>query len=705
MNKKFILFLLTGILGVASCSRSTLESKESGKVQYPSSLSSSQKQTSSPEEQPVQSTPITPSIGNLQEITDTLVSQIRSRLPSRESTATGFVVSVRNQAVYIDLTAKDGIQIGSKLKVYREEEELKHPVTGQTLGTPKRNIGTLQVTQVEQNYSVATILSIEKGQTVEPKDRVELLAGKMTLALLPFFSSSIRLSSVDFTPLQREIAAKLQMSGVVEVIQGAEVEKALKEKGIRPNQILDQKGIKELAEQLKSAYLLDGVIQQEGEKWILMSRLLSAQDGTTVLEASVPLVLTEQVATEGPGEAETQKGGDLSSASVPSQAQKAPEIKFEVSSSSVKPQTPESSKQDFRKRGEIEEVGRSQAFPFGIRGLDVGDLYGDGRKEIVIIGRNSVQVYRLPDVFNGNQVELEELYIDRGPGEANYISVGVGDINKNGKDEIFVTDLRKGRLTSFVLEHQQGEFKRIAQDQNLYFRVLKNPKKPPQLLAQHLGTDRPFFGNLMVYEWQDNRYQMVRDLSLPGKADIYGSVWFNLKDGKDPEVLFLDEEDHLKFYGTGGKLIWRSKDFYGGSRLEFLQTRNQEMADTILQVNETREDFQGVWRLTVKEKILTQDLDRDGIPEVILRKNIAPFRPLRGAVSYQKGQMMVLKWNGISFQEQYATPVLDSYISDYQLVPGEIAGSDLLVVGLNQDEGFFLPNQQSLIMFFKLNVY
>jgi TolB-like protein len=604
----------------------------------------------------------------------------------------GFVVSVRNQAVYIDLTAKDGIQIGSKLKVYREEEELKHPVTGQTLGIPKQNIGMLQVTQVEQNYSVATVLSLEKGQTVEPKDRVELLAGKMTLALLPFFSHSIRLSSVDFTPLQREIATKLQMTGVVEVIQGVEVEKALKEKGIRPNQILDQKGIKELAEQLKSAYLLDGVIQQEGEKWILMSRLLSAQDGTTLLEASVPLVLMEQVATE---EREAVPSASLPSLGSPS-TQKAPEGKSEV---------PGSSKLSSQRKGELVEVGRSQAFPFGIRGLDVGDLYGDGRKEVVIIGRNSVQVYRLPEVFNGNQVELEELYIDRGSGEANYISVGVGDINKNGKDEIFVTDLRKGRLTSFVLEYQQGEFKRIAQDQNLYFRVLKNPKEPPQLLAQHLGSDRPFFGNLMVYEWRDNRYQMVRDLPLSSKVDIYGSAWFNLKDGKDPEVLFLDEEDHLKFFGTGGKLIWRSKEFYGGSRLEFTQTRDQETADTILQVNETREDFQGVWRLTVKEKILTEDLDQDGIPEVILRKNIAPFRPLRGAVSYQKGQMTVLKWNGISFQEQYATPILDSYISDYQLVPGEGPGSDLLIVGLNQDEGFFLPNQQSLIMFFKLKVY
>jgi TolB-like protein len=604
----------------------------------------------------------------------------------------GFVVSVRNQVVYIDLTAKDGIQIGSKLKVYREEEELKHPVTGQTLGIPKQNIGMLQVTQVEQNYSVATILSVEKGQTIEPKDRVELLTGKTTLALLPFFSLSMRLSSVDFKPLQREIAKKLQATGIIEVIPEAEVEKALKEKGIRSNQILDQKGIKELAEQLKSAYLLDGVIQQEGETWSLMSRLLSAQDGTTLLEASLPLVLMEQVATEEPKEVPSASLPSLGSPST----QKAPEGKSEV---------PGSSKLSSQRKGELVEVGRSQAFPFGIRGLDVGDLYGDGRKEIVIIGRNSVQVYRLPEVFNGNQVELEELYIDRGPGEANYISVGVGDINKNGKDEIFVTDLRKGRLTSFVLEYQQGEFKRIAQDQNLYFRVLKNSKEPPQLLAQHLGSDRPFFGNLMVYEWRDNRYQMVRDLPLSSKVDIYGSAWFNLKDGKDPEVLFLDEEDHLKFFGTGGKLIWRSKEFYGGSRLEFTQTRDQETADTILQVNETREDFQGVWRLTVKEKILTEDLDQDGIPEVILRKNIAPFRPLRGAVSYQKGQMTVLKWNGISFQEQYATPILDSYISDYQLVPGEGPGSDLLIVGLNQDEGFFLPNQQSLIMFFKLKVY
>lgn len=690
---------------VLSCSKAALKGESPEPSKSKGSVVAPAKTTSPQGEQSGQRVSITSYLENTQQMTDSLVSQIRSGLPKKESSAVGFVVSLRDQAVYVDLTAKDGVQVGSQLRVYREGEALTHPVTGQVLGTPSENIGTLQVTQVEPNYSVATILSMEKGRMIAPKDRVELLAGKSTLALLPFSSNSVVLSSLDLTPLQTEVAEKLQATGAVEVVKGTEVNEILKERGLDTHRVLDQRSIKELAGQLKSNYLLDGLIQQEGDRWVLISRLLSSADGTTVSEVSVPLVFNEQFAAGARPSLERRGIEEPVAAlprppltappSTPSQAPKIPEPGPEASGPSD---------QSSHKGGELLEVGRSEPLPFGIHGLDVGDLYGDGRKELVLLGRNSVQVYAWPTSFKESQVHLEELYIYRGPRAVVYLSVGVGDINKNGRDEVFVTSLEAGRLSSFVLEYSQGEFKPVVQDQNLFFRVVKSQNQPPQLLAQHFGATQAFFGDLLVYDWRDGRYQEVGKLSLPTRTDIYGFALFNPGHGKDPEVLLLDDEDHLKFL-RGGRLVWKSKEFYGGSKLTFSKIPDQETADTILQANPVHEEFQDIWRIPIKEKILIEDLDRDGLPEVILRKNIAPVRIVKGVTSYQRGQMAVLKWNGLSFQERYTAPVLENYIVDYQLVLAATTGSSLLVVGLNQDEGFFLPSQQSQVVFFAVNVY
>jgi hypothetical protein len=713
--KRIVSFpLLLGILLLGSCSSTPIK-KEVGSEKPQQNVGVS----SARQEDPVrQRASINDYLENTREVIDSTVSQILSNVPKRESSATGFVVSVREQAIYVDLVAKDGIQVGAELSVYREEEELKHPVTGQVLGVPKQALGVLQVTQVEQGYSVVRVLSIEEGKTIQPKDRVVLRSGASTVAVLPFFSNSVTLASVNLEPLRMSISEQLQSPGTLEVIKSAEIDRVLKEKGFKLNQVLDQRGIKEAAVQLKASYLVDGIVQQEGGKWVLRSRLLSSTDGTTLSEVSTRLALSESLGTDaqvvakgqevtGPSvdkaEIPKQAGGESTSVVTPlpatSQVQKTPEIKPEAKSDGPGP-----SKQVSSKKGEFVEVGRSQPFPFGIHGLDVGDLYGDGRKELVIIGHTSVQIYSLPKAFDGNPVELEEIYIDRGPRKAFYMSVSVGDINKNGRDEIFVTNLLAERLSSFVLEYKEGKFVPIAQDQNVFFRVLKGKNRPPELIAQRYGATQIFFGDLLRYEWKNNRYQTVGTLSLPGKIDIYGFALLNADNGKGPDVLSLDDEDHLKLL-RGGKVTWKSREFYGGSKLSLLKTRDQETADLVLEANESREALQGVSRITIKEKILTEDLDQDGVLEVILRKNINPVRIVKGIVSYQKGQMAVLEWNGISLQEQYATPVLDNYISDYQLAPGGVDGSDLLVVGLNQDEGFFTPTQQSLIMFFKVNIY
>ena len=71
----------------------------------------------------------------------------------------GRVVEVRDASVYVNAGSEAGIQPGMTLDVYAQSEALIDPETGVQLGTPDRKVGTIRITQLEEKYSVAEVVS------------------------------------------------------------------------------------------------------------------------------------------------------------------------------------------------------------------------------------------------------------------------------------------------------------------------------------------------------------------------------------------------------------------------------------------------------------------------------------------------------------------------------------------------------------------
>jgi hypothetical protein len=84
----------------------------------------------------------------------------------------GYVVDVRGRRLYTDLTLKEGLDIGSTLVILREVGELKHPITGKSLGQADEEIGIARVVELRAGFSVAEIIELKPGQEVRIKDRV-----------------------------------------------------------------------------------------------------------------------------------------------------------------------------------------------------------------------------------------------------------------------------------------------------------------------------------------------------------------------------------------------------------------------------------------------------------------------------------------------------------------------------------------------------
>ena len=87
----------------------------------------------------------------------------------------GSVAQVKGDKVYINAGSNRGIQMGMKLTALAKGAALIDPETKLPLGNDAEAIGTLTVTTVNENFSIAVIVQGCKGLKVG--DQVELAAG------------------------------------------------------------------------------------------------------------------------------------------------------------------------------------------------------------------------------------------------------------------------------------------------------------------------------------------------------------------------------------------------------------------------------------------------------------------------------------------------------------------------------------------------
>ena len=149
------------------------------------------------------------------------------------------------------------------------------------------------------------------------------------------------------------------------------------------------------------------------------------------------------------------------------------------------------------------------------------------------------------------------------------IGVDVGDINGNGRDEIFVTSWKGDKLESFALERQvrKKRLEYVWKDVNLYFRIIRPFGQKPILLSQSPGFEIPFIGPIKKVVFKNSRYFQGSKLNTPDIYGIhyilYGLTQANLDGCRIKETVILDNNYHLRVYSPNGKVLVKSDVYYG----------------------------------------------------------------------------------------------------------------------------------------------
>ncbi|MFH1725232.1 MAG: VCBS repeat-containing protein [Elusimicrobiota bacterium] len=92
-----------------------------------------------------------------------------------ETTLKGYVVKVEGAKVYIDLGLSSGAARGQRFEVYREGEELRHPVTGDSLGPVIETVVSGSLLEVRETYSVGRIENAPGEAAPGLRARIDLL--------------------------------------------------------------------------------------------------------------------------------------------------------------------------------------------------------------------------------------------------------------------------------------------------------------------------------------------------------------------------------------------------------------------------------------------------------------------------------------------------------------------------------------------------
>jgi TolB-like protein len=499
------------------------------------------------------------------------------------------------------------------------------------------------------------------------------------VAILPFLIHSQENLDYLREGIYDILSSRITVEGRISIIDRTVVERALYEE--RPMR-LDEAVAKNIGMRVEADYIVLGSLTKIGDYISLDARLIS------ITEEKPPLGVYTQ-----------HKGIDDVMVKIGDFAQ---EIGYKILGRRAMAGRPAEQRPSsiIRERGEDIGIKRSQTFNFEIKGIDIGDVDGDGKNELVIMDDHNLYVFK----YDGEKLVLFRK-IETGS-QHNFLTLDVADVNRNGVAEIIVSSVAGDDLRSFILEYEEGKFRKITEKAGWFFRVLDQPKDGPILVGQQMGSEGMPAGRIYKFIWKKKSFEKGGKMPFPRGTKIFGLAMGNVRSKETKDIVMFDDKDRLKILSLDGKFSWSSGDEFGGTENSY-ETRKQIEAIRTNQFGDT-------WRVYIHGRIIIKDLDGNGSNEVIVKKNnVASLssKLFEKARTFTSGEVYSLVWNGKNVVINWKTQQIGGYIADYQVKDVDNDGEDELVVavvdspgmsGSLSGSGMLGGEAKSNILFFKL---
>jgi TolB-like protein len=343
------------------------------------------------------------------------------------------------------------------------------------------------------------------------------------------------------------------------------------------------------------------------------------------------------------------------------------------------------------------DVFRSQKLSFPALGMDVGDVDGDGRPEIVVLSKPREVI-----VYQWDQGRLTKRGSFQGETRDQLVWVCLVDANHDGKAEVYVSNLRQQRLASYVLEWRGDRLKKLATEMEWYFNRLAVPGKETILLGQKKNMEDIFIPGVYHLQFAGGSYQPLEGISLPRRANVFNFTQGDLDGDGKPETAFIGPKERLYLVDDDGTQLWQSREYYGATN-NTLEGKSPDSGSTRVVGGGGATDDDELETYYIPSPLLLVDLNSDKQLELLANRNLSLVtRVLAGVRKFSDGEIQSLAWVGDSILPQWKTRPLRGMVVSYRLADIDGDGQEELVAAAVLERGTF-KKSKSMIYVYELD--
>jgi len=341
-----------------------------------------------------------------------------------------------------------------------------------------------------------------------------------------------------------------------------------------------------------------------------------------------------------------------------------------------------------------EGIKKSQTFAFEIKGLDVGDVDGDGKNELVIIDERNLYVFK----YDGEKLTL--LQKMEAPYHYDFLTLDVADINRNGHAEIIVTAVVNDEIRSLILEYEEGKFKKVSDRSEWFLRVIEHPKDGPILLGQQRDSEGLPSGPIYKMVWKKDSFERGPKMPFPRDTVVTSVAMADVRGTGKTDFLSLNSSGFLDIYSENGKVVSKGGERFGGTN---------NFYDTLRKRYDVYPSSSTVpYRVFIPGRIIVKKGGNEEHPEIIINKNEFSGSIFDRVKIIDKASVYSLLWDESRFSTNWKTMEIKGYIADYQVKDAANTGEEELIIAVvlptqGGVAGVFSQKTQSVVQFFKLD--
>jgi hypothetical protein len=282
--------------------------------------------------------------------------------------------------------------------------------------------------------------------------------------------------------------------------------------------------------------------------------------------------------------------------------------------------------------------------------------------ELAVLGRKSLDIYQGQGAGFVRKDSLEPSF-----GEE-FLKVSVGDVDGNGKAEIYVVGLSGLRARTTVLEWA-GAFHRLYRKTG-HLQAIRDPAGGKPLLLFQNSTVSDFFSGKIYAMDYGGGDTLTRTDELPTLRDVqfYTLTRYDLDGDGNHEWLGLRDDERLYVWDQNGAVLWKGEVKSPGDHPP---------------------------RVPLNSRLLISDIDGDGNNEILATKNIPLVKYVEGLKIYTKSHLIAFRIEGTGL-----VPALTTRQIDYCLVDIQAEGSALFLAAQKPKLSAF-GKGSGLIMWFE----